>query len=70
MAGKYINEWYVIGGSKCRDKFNNPSVTYWITWLDTGSHSGGYTSAVEATRAADRMVEAKLARERVQNANS
>jgi hypothetical protein len=64
QTGKYLNDYYVIGGANVRDKFDNPSVTYWITWLDTGERTCGFTSAVHAARAADRIVESQLVREK------
>jgi len=67
MLGKYYNDYYVIGGSPAIDKFGNKTSVFWITWLDNGSHTSGYTSAIEAARAADRIVENQLIREKARD---
>ena len=65
--GKYENDYYVIGGSDTTDSFGNKGVTYWITWLDTGSKTSGYSSAAEARNSADGIVEKMLNRENSNN---
>ena len=64
MKGKYLFEYYTVGGSRAYDRFGNKCHIYWITWLDTGEHTSGYDSAESAMRAADRIVEKQLQRER------
>lgn len=57
--GTYEHDWYTVCGANT----TTGGTIYWVVWLDTGSHTGGFQSAAEARRCCDRTVVNKLLRE-------